>query len=275
MHQTSFANHEYAAIGYITHREKFLGEINAIVPWAALIAAIEPVYSTGERGRPPIGIERMLHMYFLQQWYCTLSDVALEDRLYDITSMRHFTGIDLSCERVPDATILLKFRHLLENNSLTAKMLQAINLNLAQRGCNLDSCALIHQEQRPSARSCNAANQKGEQRQFWHESPHWCRRCNWRCTQRHQHSSERARHHQSFGFAAYGDSGCRGIEKIQQQKQENQESTKHNIPTMAHLHDAQQTQSHQSGQGARPYDKSIGTSDRQDRKTQSQHARRG
>lgn len=133
MQQTSFASHEYAAKGYVTQREKFLGEMNAIVPWAALIAAIEPFYPTGERGRPPIGIERMLRMYFLQQWY-SISDVSVEDSLYDITSMRHFVGIDLSCERVPDATTLLKFRHLLEDNALTAKMLQAINLDLAQRG---------------------------------------------------------------------------------------------------------------------------------------------
>lgn len=134
MTQTSFASSEYEAKGYVTKREKFLSEMNTIVPWEALIAAIEPHYPTGERGRPPIGIERMLRMYFLQQWYSNLSDVALEDSLYDTTSMRHFVGIDLSVDRVPDATTLLKFRHLLESNSLTAQMLKAINADLAKRG---------------------------------------------------------------------------------------------------------------------------------------------
>ena len=134
MTQTSFASSEFEAKGYVTRREKFLSEMNAIVPWTALITAVEPFYPTGERGRPPIGVERMLRMYFLQQWYSNLSDVALEDSLYDITSMRHFAGIDLSVDRVPDATTLLKFRHLLEGNSLTAQMLKAINTDLAKRG---------------------------------------------------------------------------------------------------------------------------------------------
>lgn len=131
--QTSFASQEYANKGRITRREKFLVQMQTIVPWDSLLAVIEPHYPKGARGRPTIGCLRMLRIYFLQQWY-TLSDEALEDSLYDIASLREFVGIDLGHESIPDATTLLKFRRLLEQNDLTVKMLQAINADLERRG---------------------------------------------------------------------------------------------------------------------------------------------
>jgi IS5 family transposase len=88
-----------------------------VVPWARLVALIEPHYPLGQRGRPPIGIEGMLRLYFLQQWYA-LADEALEDAIDDSQAMRTFAGIDLGRESVPDATTLLKFRHLLERYEL-------------------------------------------------------------------------------------------------------------------------------------------------------------
>src|SRR6187431_1764177 len=109
--QLSFAQAEYAGKRKVTRRERFLGEMEQLVPWARLVTVIEPYYPKGERGRPPIGIERMLRIYFLQQWYA-LADEALEDALYDSQAMRSFAGIDLSVEAVPDATTLLKFRPL-------------------------------------------------------------------------------------------------------------------------------------------------------------------
>lgn len=141
-HQTSFASQEYANKGRRTRREKFLNEMQVIVPWDSLLAVIEPHYPKGERGRPPIGCLRMLRIYFLQQWY-GLADEMLEDNLYDITSLREFVGIDLGCETVPDATTLLKFRHLLEQNDLTAKMLQAINTDLGKRGLLMRSGTIV------------------------------------------------------------------------------------------------------------------------------------
>jgi transposase, IS5 family len=141
-HQISFASQEYAHKGRITRREKFLYEMQAIVPWDSLLAVIEPHYPTGARGRPPIGCLRMLRIYFLQQWY-HLADEALEDSLYDIISLREFVGIDLGCEPVPDATTLLKFRHLLEQNDLTAKMLQAINADLERRGLLMRAGSIV------------------------------------------------------------------------------------------------------------------------------------
>lgn len=130
--QMSFAASEYAQKRKQTRREKFLGEMEKLVPWSRLVGVIEPYYPKGEKGRPPIGIERMLRIYFLQQWY-GLADEALEDTIYDSQAMRIFAGIDLSREAVPDATTLLKFRHLLERNALTQRIFAEINAQLVDQ----------------------------------------------------------------------------------------------------------------------------------------------
>jgi IS5 family transposase len=134
MKQTSFASAEFAGKKRKTRRERFLAEMDLVVPWARLEALIEPHYpKSGKVGRPPIGVPRMLRMYFLQQWY-TLADEALEDALYDSQAMRDFVGIDLGRENVPDATTLLKFRRLLEQHDLTAAILAEVNAHLSERG---------------------------------------------------------------------------------------------------------------------------------------------
>ena len=112
-----------------TRRERFLSEMDRAVPWARLVALIEPFYPTGARGRPPLGIERMLRVYFLQQWYA-LGDAVLEDTLHDSRAMRAFLGGGL----VPDATTLPKFRHLLERHDLPRQLFAEINALLAERG---------------------------------------------------------------------------------------------------------------------------------------------
>jgi IS5 family transposase len=129
--QMSFAQSEYAGKKKVTRREKFLGEMERVVPWKRLVALIQPHYPTGRRGRPPIGLERMLRIYFLQQWY-TLADEALEDALYDSQALRTFAGIDLSVESVPDATTLLGFRHLLEEHALGPEILREVNAHLGE-----------------------------------------------------------------------------------------------------------------------------------------------
>ncbi len=134
MNQRSFASSEYAMKKKQTRREKFLGEMERIVPWPRLIAVIEPLYpKSGRVGRQPIGVPRMLRMYCLQQWY-GLADEALEDALYDSQALRDFVGIDLSREPVPDATTLLKFRRLLQDNDLTRALFDEINAHLAEQG---------------------------------------------------------------------------------------------------------------------------------------------
>lgn len=130
--QTSFAQSEYARKKKTTRREKFLSQMDAVVPWARLVAVIVPHYPAGKRGRPPVGIERMLRLYFLQQWYA-LADEALEDALYDSQALRSFAGIDLGSEAVPDATTLLKFRHLLEAHDLTRRIFEQIGALLREK----------------------------------------------------------------------------------------------------------------------------------------------
>ena len=143
MKQTSFASLEYAGKKRKTRREKFLGEMQQVVPWLALIALIEPHYpSSGRVGRPPIGVPRMLRMYFLQQWY-SLSDEGLEDAIYDSQAMREFMGIELAREQVPDATTLLKFRRLLEDNQLTQAIFERVNVHLGERGLLMREGTLV------------------------------------------------------------------------------------------------------------------------------------
>ena len=132
--QSSFTDLEYAAKKKLTRRDRFLAEIDAVTPWAALVAELEPFYPKGKgRGRPPIGLERMLRMYVAQQCF-GLSDEGIEDAVYDSQSIRRFVGIDLGREGAPDATTLLKFRRLLEARELTRGIFEVINRQLAEKG---------------------------------------------------------------------------------------------------------------------------------------------
>ena len=131
--QGSFAQAEYAGKKKETRRDKFLAEMDVVVPWARLVERLRPLYPKGERGRPPIGLERMLRIYFLQQWY-GLADEALEDALYDSQALRGFAGIELNRDPVPDATTLLKFRHWLERHDLTRALFEEVGSVLEERG---------------------------------------------------------------------------------------------------------------------------------------------
>ena len=140
--QMSFAQCEYAGKKKRTRRERFLGEMELVVPWVRLVGLIEPHYPQGERGRPPMGVERMLRIYFLQQWY-GLADEALEDALYDSQALRTFAGIDLSRDAVPDATTLLRFRHLLEAHALTAAIFREVTALLGERALLLREGTIV------------------------------------------------------------------------------------------------------------------------------------
>ena len=105
-------NAQYERYRRPTRRDTFLATMEQIVPWATLCEGIEPHDPKAGNGRPPVGLERMLRMYFVQHWF-NLADAACEDALLDSTALRRFVGIDLGRERVPDATTLLKFRRLL------------------------------------------------------------------------------------------------------------------------------------------------------------------
>jgi IS5 family transposase len=143
MKQASFASLEYAGKRRRTRREKFLGEMEQVVPWPRLVALVEPHYPrSGRVGRPRIGVARMLRMYFLQQWY-SLSDEGLEDALYDSQAMREFVGVDLAREQVPDVTTLLKFRRTLEEHVLTAAIFEEVNAHLGERGLLMREGTLV------------------------------------------------------------------------------------------------------------------------------------
>ena len=141
-HQTSFTHAEFAAKKKTTRREKFLARMEEVIPWQQLLAVLEPHYPKGQRGRPPVGLERMLRVYFLQQWY-GLADEALEDALYDSQALQQFARIDLSAEGVPDATTLLNFRHRLETHDLCQGLFRAINADLTARGLLLREGTLV------------------------------------------------------------------------------------------------------------------------------------
>ena len=125
-----------------TRRAHFLQEMEQVVPWAKLCALIEPHYPTAGGGRPPVGVERMLRIYFLQQWF-NLSDPAVEEALYDSLALRAFVGIDLGREPAPDETTVCKFRHLLEEHNLGGEMLETVNLHLQSKGVRISKGTIV------------------------------------------------------------------------------------------------------------------------------------
>ena len=125
-----------------TKRDVFLATMNEIVPWRALYEVIEPHYPKRGNGRPPIGLERMLRMYFIQHWF-NLADEACEEALLDSTALRRFVGIDLGTERVPDGTTLLKFRRLLDKHQLGEKLFATVGQVLQDRGLKVGTGAIV------------------------------------------------------------------------------------------------------------------------------------
>lgn len=133
MRQETFSDIEYSCRKKKTKREEFLEIMDEIIPWDEWIGIIEPHYPKGKRGRPPMGIEKMLRMYLLQIWF-NLSDPATEDAIYDSYAMRKFVGIDFMTESVPDETTLCKFRHLLEEHGLNKLFFDAIKRVMEETG---------------------------------------------------------------------------------------------------------------------------------------------
>ena len=113
--QRTFASMAWRAKGKRTRRERFLAEMDAVIPWPGLLQLIEPHYPKAGNGRQPLGLEKMLRIYFLPQWF-NLSDPQAEDAIYDSESMRRFARVELGDDVVPDETTILRFRHLLEQH---------------------------------------------------------------------------------------------------------------------------------------------------------------
>jgi transposase, IS5 family len=116
-----------------TRKREFLEEMERVVPWAALVQVVEPYYPKAKTGRPPFGIETMLRIHYLQQWFA-LSDPAMEEALHDMPGFREFAKLDDGVARLPDETTILRFRHLLEKHELSTDMLRVVNDILQAKG---------------------------------------------------------------------------------------------------------------------------------------------
>jgi IS5 family transposase len=186
--QASFSELEYASKKKVTRRDRFLGQIEALTPWSELINEITPFYPCGEgRGRPPIGLERMLRMYIAQQCF-GLSDEGTKDALYDSQAIRGFVGIDLGRESAPDATTLLKFRRLLEEHDLTRRIFAVINAHLEKRGLLLKEGSIV--DATIIAAPSSTRNKDGQRDPEMHQTRkgqgwHFGMKAHSRCTIRH------------------------------------------------------------------------------------------
>jgi IS5 family transposase len=142
MQQTTFASVAWEKKGKITRRERFLAEMDAVIPWSRLLALIEPHYPKAGNGTQPKPMEQMLRIYFMQNWF-NLSDPQAEDSLYDIESMRRFAGIELMGHDIPDETTILRFRHLLEQHQLTERIFAEIRSLLEEKRLLLKSGTIV------------------------------------------------------------------------------------------------------------------------------------
>lgn len=172
--QRTFASLAWTTKGKVTRRERFLAEMNQVIPWARLLALIAPYYPKAGRGRQPLGLEKMLRIYFVQQWL-NLSDPQAEDTLYDSESVRRFVGVELSDDVVPDESTILRFRHLLERHQLTAALFREIRAVLEEKQLVLKGGTIVDATiiAAPSSTKNRAAQRDPEMRptrkgQQWH-----------------------------------------------------------------------------------------------------------
>ncbi|MEO6805626.1 MAG: IS5 family transposase [Edaphobacter sp.] len=143
MSQRTFASQaEFEKYGRKSRRELFLDEMERIVPWSGLLALVRPHYAKAGNGRRPVGLEIMLRVYFVQQWF-NLSDPGVEEALYESPALRRFVGVDLGAAPAPDETTILRFRHLLEKHDLCGMMLDAVNLHLEAKGIRIATGTIV------------------------------------------------------------------------------------------------------------------------------------
>ena len=143
MRQTTLSDTGFDKYNKKTRKERFLDDMDKIIPWKELTEAIEPFYPKPKgAGRRPIGIERMLRIHFLQHWF-NLSDPAAEEALYDSLAMRRFVGIDLGREPAPDETTICKFRHLMERHNLGDRLFGLVNVYLAENGLKVSRGTIV------------------------------------------------------------------------------------------------------------------------------------
>lgn len=142
MKQTTFASAAWEKKGKVTRRERFLAEMDQVIPWEQILALIEPHYPQAGNGTQPMPMRQMLRIYFMQQWF-NLSDPAMEDALYDSESMRRFAAIELIDDAIPDESTILRFRHLLERHQLTQKLFELVRRLLEEKRLLLKSGTIV------------------------------------------------------------------------------------------------------------------------------------
>jgi transposase, IS5 family len=142
MKQLTFSAKGFDRYSKTTRRAAFLAEMEEVVPWADICALIEPFYPKPGNGRPPYGLDRMLRIYFLQQWF-NLSDPGVEEALYDSATMRDFAGIDLGREPAPDETTICRFRHLLETHDLGRRLFEEVHRHLEANGLKVSTGTIV------------------------------------------------------------------------------------------------------------------------------------
>jgi len=141
MTQMTFSDIEYSN-NKKTKRRKFLESMNKIIPWSKWVSKIEPYYYKNERGRKSKNLEMMLRMYLMQNWF-NMSDEGIEDEIYESHSMKEFLGIDFLQEGVPDATTLLKFRRIIENNKLGEAIFRDVAESLKKSGLMMNGGSIV------------------------------------------------------------------------------------------------------------------------------------
>jgi transposase, IS5 family len=167
MKQMSLAQGGFERYGKTTRRATFLAEMDKVVPWTQLCKLIEPHYPKRGRGRPPVPLERMLRIHFLQHWF-NLSDPAVEEALYESQSMREFVGIDLGSEPAPDETTVCNFRHLLERHGLGERIFEGVGEHLQARGFRLSTGTIV--DATLIAAPSSTKNAKGKRDPEMHQS---------------------------------------------------------------------------------------------------------
>ena len=183
MMRQTLADNSFEKFRKQTRKDQFLAEMNNIIPWQELTAVIEPFYPKPEgTGRRPVGIERMLRIHFLQHWFA-LSDPAAEEALYDSRAMRHFVGIDLGREPIPDETTICKFRRLMERHHLGDELFRLVNVYLEKNGLKVARRTIV------DATIVNAPNSTKNKDKSRDSGMHQTRKGNQWCVSRTQVSS--------------------------------------------------------------------------------------
>lgn len=236
MEQLTFSDLEYANRRRQTKRENFLNSMNAIIPWSQWVEMIRPYYPKGERGRKPREIETMLRMYLLQNWF-NLSDEGIEDAIYDSYAIRTFMRIDFLKEQAPDATTLLHFRHLIENNGIAKLIFEDVRDRLDKAGLLMHGGTVV--DATIVAAPSSTKNQSGERDPEMHQTKkgnewHYGMKIHSgvdagsgyvhtiTATSANEHDiTETAKLVREDDAVVYGDSGYLGIEKREDIKSDN------------------------------------------------------